>query len=90
MSTNNKILIIILVIILGLGVAWWYYGDLDMASFDSFDMRDSSDPSTQKLQEMSGSDETEDIEKDLNESDYSELTKELDSIEAEFEAGVAQ
>ncbi len=83
MSQNTKIVIVIGVLVAAFLAVWFgYKGDYN--SGDISDLSLPADPSIEKLRNMSDSDETSAIEKDLSASDYSGLDRELNLIEKEL------
>lgn len=77
----NKNLLIILAAAVILLSAWVYY----MSQVNQSTVSD-SEREFRAVTQQSASDETEAIEKDLNETDFEDLDKELTDIEAELEA----
>lgn len=90
MNADKKIIFAIVVILAALGIAWYFFRSYELYPSDPNLIETTRDPSLQKIESMSSSDETSEIEADLNATDFSNLDRELGSIEAEFEAQLGQ
>jgi len=87
MDHNKKIIIIIAVIVLGLAAVWFASKNWDMSGLDVTLLQYTS---IGEFENMSTSDEIAAIEQDLNNTDFSDLGAELNSIEKEFNSGLAE
>ncbi len=81
MNNNFKIWIIIAVIVIIVIVAWILFARPEQATAPD---GTPTDASINKLQEVSTSDTVSAIEEDLNATDLSDLTSELEAIEKEL------
>ncbi|MDP3784993.1 MAG: hypothetical protein Q8R12_02865 [bacterium] len=79
-QNSPKIWILIVVIIVIIAVAWFMFGRPERASAPS----ETSDISLNNLEAVSQSDEVAALDKELRDTDLSNLTPELDAIDREI------